>query len=134
MSIGDRIRQVRKSAGLTMKEFGDRIAITASSVSYMESDKSGVSAQTIRSISREFNVSEDWLRTGEGEMFLAQEREAELASLVSSLFRDSPDSFRRRLITVLLRFRPDGPEWDAMEKIVQLLQEKTASSRDAPDC
>lgn len=129
MSIGARVRQVRQIAGLTLRDFGDRIGLTASTLSSLENGKSNASTQALRSIAREFNVSEDWLRTGEGDMAQPPDRSAELGALVGDLFRDRPDSFRRMLITTLLRMRPDGPEWALLEKIVSDIQAEAASTQ-----
>ncbi len=64
----NRIRKIRKDNELTMKQFGDRIGITRSSVSLLESGKNNPSEQTIRLICQEFNVRKEWLRTGEEPM------------------------------------------------------------------
>lgn len=86
-TIGERIRQLRKAEGLTLKKFGERIGITASSCSTIESGKSNPSDQTIRSICREFRVREEWLRSGEGSMYMQltpdQERAVFLASVTA---------------------------------------------------
>ncbi len=68
--MNTRIKALRKSEGLTLVQFGERIGITASSCSTIESGKSNPSDQTIRSICREFGVREKWLRTGEGSMYV----------------------------------------------------------------
>ncbi len=118
-TIGERIRQLRKSEGLTLEKFGERIGITASSCSTIESGKSNPSDQTIRSICREFGVNEMWLRYGDdgGEMYQPRSREEELGAYLKSMLADRPEAFRTRLLTALLRFDPDGPEWDLLEKI-----------------
>lgn len=86
-TIGERIRLLRKSEALTLEKFGERIGITASSCSTIESGKSNPSDQTIRSICREFRVREEWLRDGEEPMFMRmtpnQERAAFLASVTA---------------------------------------------------
>lgn len=69
LTINDRLKKIRKEKGLTLKQFGKAIGITDASVSQMETGKSGLSNQTIHSICREFDINEDWLRTGKGEMF-----------------------------------------------------------------
>ena len=71
MTIGERIRMVRKETGLTLEKFGESIGLKKAGLSLIENGRNGASDQTIRSIAREFGVSEDWLRTGEGEMKLA---------------------------------------------------------------
>lgn len=65
----DRIKAVREHYHLTMEAFGARIGIKKSSVSLLESGKNDPSERTIKSICREFNVNETWLRTGDGDMF-----------------------------------------------------------------
>lgn len=65
----DRIREVREHFGLSMEKFGSRIGIGKASISLLESGKNNPSVQTIALICREFGVNEQWLRTGEGEMF-----------------------------------------------------------------
>ena len=68
MTIHERIRAVRADEKLSMNRFGERIGIKSSSISLIETGKNNPSQQTILSICREFNVSEQWLRTGEGPM------------------------------------------------------------------
>jgi transcriptional regulator with XRE-family HTH domain len=88
--MNERIKQVRKDAGLTLEKFGDKIGITASSCSTMESGKSNPSDQTIRSICREFNVSEVWLRTGQGSMYNQLSSDAEFSLIMESIGQQDP--------------------------------------------
>lgn len=67
--LNERIKALRHSLDLSMEKFGNRIGLTRSAISKIESG-SNPSDQTIISICREFNVREDWLRNGEGTMFL----------------------------------------------------------------
>jgi transcriptional regulator with XRE-family HTH domain len=115
--MNTRIKTVRKSVGLTLEKFGERIGITASSVSAIEVGKNNPSEQTIRAICREFGVNEIWLRTGAGEMFRPEEESEELARNLKRLMNGRPDSLARRAVRVLLRYEPDGPEWQVLEKI-----------------
>ena len=46
----------------------------------------------IISICREYNVNEEWLRTGEGEMFKKLTPQEEVASYVSDLLEDGTDN------------------------------------------
>lgn len=115
--MNTRVKTVRKSVGLTLEKFGERIGITASSVSAIEVGKNNPSEQTIRAICREFGVNEIWLRTGAGEMFRPEEESEELARNLKRLMNGRPDSLARRAVRVLLRYEPDGPEWQVLEKI-----------------
>lgn len=67
-AINDRIRELRKGKGLTMEQFGDVIGLTKATVSRLESGAVSATEQTVKSICREFGVSEVWLRTGDGPM------------------------------------------------------------------
>lgn len=70
MTQGERIREVRKTLGLTLEKFGEKIGMKKNSVSQIENGKNSVTKQVIKSICREFNVDYIWLTTGDGEMFV----------------------------------------------------------------
>lgn len=70
MTHGERVKEVRKNLGLTLDKFGERIGVGKSAISNIERGNRGLTEQMIKSICREFNVSENWLRTGTGEMFV----------------------------------------------------------------
>ena len=67
--IGERIKELRKALSLTQTAFGERIGLKQNSVALIEAGRA-TSDQTIFAICREFRVSEEWLRTGAGEMFV----------------------------------------------------------------
>ena len=117
MSIASRTSELRKSLGLTQQAFADRLGITRGAVSKYDIDATDPSDAVISLICREFNVREAWLRDGEGDMLEVKPRAEELGELVRKLLSDRPESFRSRLITSLLRFEPDSPEWQILENI-----------------
>lgn len=69
MTQGDRIKDIRKHFKLTMEKFGNKLGVTKMTISRLESGSNNLTKQMTKSICREFNVNEDWLRTGNGEMF-----------------------------------------------------------------
>ena len=117
MSVASRTKELRKSLGLTQQQFADRLHITRGAVSNWDFGRSDHSDSAISLICREFNVREAWLRDGAGEMLEVKPRAEELGELVRKLLADRPESFRSRLITSLLRFEPDSPEWQILENI-----------------
>ena len=117
-----RIKELRRMEGLNQADFGQRLGVAQTTIAGYESGSRALSDAMILSICREFGVSETWLRTGEGEMYQSFTREEELGRLVAQMFADRPDSFRTALITTLLRFDPDGPEWAAVERIFRSVQ------------
>jgi transcriptional regulator with XRE-family HTH domain len=75
--LNERIKELRVYLKLTQSELGDKIGITRAAVSRIESGERSVTDQVFISICREFNVNENWLRTGEGSMFVEVPEEDE---------------------------------------------------------
>ena len=117
MSVGSRIKELRNSLDLTQQKFADRLGIQRGIIGKYEVDVFAPSDAVISLICRVFNVREAWLRDGTGEMLEVKPRAEELGELVRKLLADRPESFRSRLITSLLRFEPDSPEWQILENI-----------------
>ena len=66
MTIGERIKQVRTLNKLSQEAFAKKIGIKGSAISLYESNERTVTEASIKSICREFQINEDWLRTGKG--------------------------------------------------------------------
>jgi len=81
-NINQRIRLLRKDLGLSQKELGDRISLKHGAISRIEQTGVTVTDQNIRLICDTFNVNENWLRTGEGDMY-AETNETVLAQLAA---------------------------------------------------
>lgn len=89
--MNERIKQVRKGCGLKQAEFAERIGVKAGTVTSYETGLRVPSDAVIFSICREFGVSETWLRTGDGEMFLPVNADEELAQVLAETQRsDDP--------------------------------------------
>ena len=67
--MNERIKKLRKALDLTQQAFADRIGIRQNTIAKYETNRGTPTTSVISLIVREFNVSEKWLRTGEGEMF-----------------------------------------------------------------
>lgn len=67
--MNERVSELRKTLSISMEEFGRKLGVTRSSISNIENGRRGLTDQMILSICREFNVNEQWLRFGTGEMF-----------------------------------------------------------------
>jgi len=65
---GERVNEVRKKSQLTMDQFGERLGVTKTAISYVVNGKRNLTEQMLKSICREFSVDEEWLRTGDGDM------------------------------------------------------------------
>ena len=68
--MNERIKKLRKTLGLTLEKFGERLGVKRNSVSQWENGINNVSDQVRKSICREFGVNEEWLLSGSGPMFI----------------------------------------------------------------
>ncbi len=69
MTLGERIKKMRKDLDLTQQEFASRIGTTANVLTNYETGRRNPSSSVINNICKTFDVNEEWLRTGKGEMF-----------------------------------------------------------------
>lgn len=72
-SINERIKELRNALNLSQSKFGEALGVTRTAVCAWENGRRSISEQTIISICREFNVNENWLRNGSGNMFLPED-------------------------------------------------------------
>lgn len=72
--MNERIRSLRKALGITQYEFAKRIGLKQTTVSFMEKPGSYITEQNIKVICMQFNVNEEWFRTGTGPMFLENDQ------------------------------------------------------------
>lgn len=88
MTQGERVNMIRKKRQLTMDQFGEHIGVAKSTISNIENGNRNLTEHMLKSICREFDVDEKWLRTGEGEMPRKFSEEEEIADLVGELLED----------------------------------------------
>lgn len=121
----DRIKQIRKSAGLTQTAFGERLGLSMNYVYLMETGRKNPSQATVREICRQFSVREDWLRTGAGEPYRDLTPAMEAADKVRRLLVDAPASTPAVVISTLLELDPMGAEWEAIGTVLNRILDKT---------
>lgn len=115
-----RLRKCRESLGLTTRDFGERIKLSGSAITNMETGTRNITDRTIQLICNEFNVNEHWLRTGEGEMFVQKTRDEKIAYFIGQVLSEEGDSFKKRLIDVLCAL--DEQDWQALERIAEKMK------------
>lgn len=117
--MNERIKEVRKDAGLTLEKFGEKLNISAASCSNLESGKTNPSAQTFAAICRVFRVNEEWLRNGTGEKYRKKARAEELAEIFAELEVD--DTVKAKCIRTLADF-PEEYFTQALEMAQKFLE------------
>lgn len=130
MGIGERIKEVRRAFKKTQQAFADAIGLKRNTIANYEIGNVLPSDRTISDICREFNVNEDWLRTGDGEMFLQRSKDEELAAFFGDVLSGQPD-FKRRLLAALSRL--DEKEWDMLEAVTDKLLADLQKEKEGQD-
>lgn len=69
MTQGERVKEIRKSLGLTLEKFGEKLGVTKTTISRIEKGVNNLTEQMTVSICREYDVNYDYLMYGEGDMF-----------------------------------------------------------------
>lgn len=129
-NIGNRIKEVRKAKHLTQQKFADELGLKRNTVGGYEINTVTPSDRTISDICQKFNISESWLRTGEGDMFTPVSRDKEIESFINSIMKSESDDFRRRMIAVLSKL--DSAEWKLLESMALKLAAEAEAERTAP--
>ena len=101
--MNERIKELRSSLKLSQEIFASRIKITRSSVSKLEKGENNPSEQTIALICKQFNVNEEWLKNGTGDMFKEIPEEDETAILLSDLLEDNGETPLYKTIKGIIR-------------------------------
>lgn len=127
--MNERIKKLRKILDLTQQDFADKLGTTRNNIAGYEIGRRAPSVAVISLICRQFNVREEWLRTGKGEMFVELPRNEALAAQIQAFLQGGTDSFRERLVSLLLRLAPE--QWDALENYLVELMDAPAPEVDS---
>nr|DAK85609.1 MAG TPA: Repressor protein CI [Caudoviricetes sp.]DAZ55459.1 MAG TPA: Repressor protein CI [Caudoviricetes sp.] len=120
--MNERIKQIRKDAGLTQEKFAERIGLKQNSIALIESGKRTPSEQTVLSICREFKVRQEWLRTGDGDPYKEALPDKKLAAFIGDISDGDSDDFRRRFMEMLAGLDP--ADWELLERMAEKLTQK----------
>lgn len=124
----ERIKELRKHLGLTQQEFADRLGLKRNTIAQYEMGRNEPIEAIIKSICKEYNVDETWLRTGQGDMYTDKTRNQELKAFFDDVLNDVPSSFRVRFATVLARLSSD--QWKLIADMANKLVEECKEEND----
>ena len=114
-----RLQTLRKMLKLSQKDFGEKLGVSRDVINNAELGRVDMKPIFVSHLCSTFNVNESWLRTGEGEMFLPEDRDNALMAWVGEVLADESDSFRRRYLNVLRSLTPE--DWQRMEAYAEAL-------------
>ena len=125
--MNTRIKEIRLAAHLTQEEFANRICITKSSVSLLESGKNNPSDQTIKLICSEFGIRREWLETGAEPMYPEQADDGPHALVpdLVDVLSDHP-AVLAALCRVVRIMTP--ADWDRLNEIIDAVMEEQEKS------
>jgi transcriptional regulator with XRE-family HTH domain len=109
---------------MNQTDFGKAVGVTLSAEQKWELGISVPSDAAIMNIASKFGYREEWLRTGDGEPKADGDRAEEVKARVEKLFRHKNAEFQQALISTLLQFEPDGPQWRVVEEIFESVRAK----------
>lgn len=113
--LNERVKQLRKALDLTLEKFGEKLGVKKSAISLIENGERNLTDQMVKSICREFDVDEEWLRNGTGSMFIERTRDEEIAKFIGTIQSVEDDSFMKKFISMLAKL--DESEWVLLEKM-----------------
>lgn len=119
--ISERITWCINDAGIKKAEFARRLNLSQPFVSELCSGKNNPSDRTIADICREFNISETWLRTGEGEPKRKLDKDQEFQDVLTQI-RFSDDELIRRIIKAYWYMTDE--EKKAIKKLIERFQQE----------
>ena len=123
--MNERIKQVRKALHLNQADFGARVGVKGNTVGNYELGLRSPSDAVIFSSCREFNVSEEWLRTGTGEMFITMSQDEELAYIVGQALPNADQQLKDAFIALGKLSQELTPhDWAAIRKFIRALAGK----------
>lgn len=104
--MNNQIKLLRKELGLTMQEFGKNLGVSKSAISNIENGYNSLTDQMISSICNAYNVNEEWLRNGTGDMFVE-----DTDSLIEKIISDYPlDKLSQTILKTYIELDPKKRE------------------------
>lgn len=121
MNVNERLLHLRKGLKMSQSAFGESVGVSRDVINNLERavNPTDPKPQFIDLVCRVHNVNRAWLETGEGEMFAEASRAEKIGRFVGDLLNDEPDSFRRRLIDILIELDEDG--WQKLKEAADVL-------------
>lgn len=104
MTQGERVREIRKSLGLTLEKFGEKLGVKKNAISQIETGRNSLTDQMTKAVCREFGVDYIFLTTGQGEMFV--ESDDDFVGKIDRIMAGEDDA-RKNLFKFMLELNDD---------------------------
>lgn len=116
--MNERLKKLRKELDMTQQEFADSIGIKRSTMATYESGRNEPIDAVISLICKQHNVNEDWLRSGEGEMFEQLTEQEKIMKYIAMLLRDTDSAVASAIQSFIVTYEQlDDTSKATLEKI-----------------
>lgn len=109
--MNERIRELREFLGKSQEDFAQSLELSRNYISLVENGQRNMSSHTIKVLCTLYDVNENWLRTGEGMMFVEKTEDEEISEMLADIQLSGSSSFKHRLAVALARLDDDGWKW-----------------------
>ena len=120
--MNKRIRELRETLKKSQDEFAKELELSRNYISLVENGQRNLSSQSIKLLCSIHNVNEEWLRTGNGEMFQPITKNDEISKLFGEVLKENNDDFKRRFISALAKL--DDVGWEKLENLIDNISNK----------
>ncbi len=118
--MNERLKKLRKELDMTQQEFADSIGIKRSTMATYESGRNEPIDAVISLICRQHGVNENWLRTGEGEMFEELTEQQKILKYTALLLKDKDSAVANAIQTLIVTYEQlDDTSKAVLEKIAK---------------
>ena len=118
--MNERLKKLRKELDMTQQEFADSIGIKRSTMATYESGRNEPIDAVISLICRQHGVNENWLRTGEGEMFEELTDQQKILKYTALLLKDKDSAIANAIQTLIVTYEQlDDTSKAVLEKIAK---------------
>lgn len=118
--MNTRIKELRKILKLTQDRFAKSINISRSNLSAIENGTINITDRNVKMICSVHDINEDWIRTGNGEMFNFSNEDDELDMLIGSFYAED-DEFKKKVIKTMLSWNEE--DWMFIKKFVDKIKD-----------
>lgn len=123
--MNKRIKELRAKENMNQTEFAEKINVGQATISAIEKGTRELTDRVIADICREFNVNEEWLRNGTGEMYREMTKEEETLQHLEKLLKNEQNQLRKDIIYAIAKLPPEA--WDSIENFIYDLTKKKDS-------
>ena len=125
MNANERVKYLRTTLNINQEQLGKAIGISKSGISAIENGTRNVTEKHIKLISNAYNISEEWLRSGTGEMFEQLTEQEKIMKYTAYLLKDTESSIAESIKNLIVTYQQlDDTSKEVLEKIIDTYVDK----------